>query len=248
MSNVNLFNGCKFIVESNNNEYHTYDNWGLYITNTDCIGEPEQYTNYVSVPGMNGQLDMSEVLTGYPTYIRRKLKIRLAGIREKTSWDSIISAFRNKINGRVCHIIFDNDLNYYWRGRVSITDFSSAMTLGQFTVDVEADPYKYSLVSSAEPWLWDPFNFETDSITYVGAWEINGSLTASVPSGNMLTCPVFVASDIVGSLTMTVDNITYTMADGSNQFPEVMVGGEDEVELSFSGIGTIQIVYRGGSL
>ena len=248
MSNVNLFNGCKITVEATNKEFHTFDDWGLYITNTNCIGNPEQYTNYVEVPGRNGRLDMSEALTGRPVYIRRELKIELSGARPKISWDSIISAFRNRINGRICKITFDNDLGYFWRGRVSVEDFESAMTLGKFTVKVEAEPYKYSIHQSSDPWLWDPFNFENGIITYQDAWTVTTSLIVGIPAGYMPTVPTFVVSEKAGTLTMVCNGITYTLASGSNRFPGVLVGGDDVVEMTFTGSAKIQIVYRGGSL
>jgi len=248
MSNVNLFNGCKITVESNNKKYHTYDDWGLYITNTDYIGEPEQYTNYITVPGRDGQIDMSEALTGRPIYIKRDLTIKLAGAKEKKSWDSVISHFRNSINGRICQITFDNDISYFWRGRVHIDDFESAMTLGQFTLNVNAEPYKYSINSSSEPWLWDPFNFETDMITYVGAYDIDGTETVTISAGTMPVCPTFMVNDLVGTLTVTQNNVSYTLASGTNIVPEIIIGGDRDVSLTFNGKAKVQIVYRSGSL
>lgn len=249
MSNVNLFNGCKFTVESNGEEFHTYDDWNLYIVNTNCIGNPEQYTNYVTVPGRDGLLDMSEALTGRPTYLRRELTIELASARPKTIWDATVSYFRNHINGRVCRITFDNDMSYFWRGRVRIEDFESVMTKGSFTVKVEAEPYKYSIHQSTEPWEWNPFNFETDMITYTDAWNISGTGTFTVPKGLMPTSPTFVVSELTGdSISMACNGQTYTLGSGSNTFPSVIVNGDTDTELSFTGTAKVQIVYRGGSL
>ena len=248
MSNVNVFNGCKFTVESTNEEFHTFDDWGLYITNTNYIGNPEQYTNYVEVPGRNGRLDMSEALTGRPTYLGRKLSISLAGARPKIQWDTVISFFRNHINGRVCKITFDNDPSYFWRGRVHVDDFESLLTLGKFTVNVDAEPYKYSIHQTSDPWLWDPFNFLTDMITYYDAWTISGTKIITIPKGNMPISPTFVVSELVGTLTLVCDGVTYTLASGSNKFPGITVNGDTNTDLTFSGTAKVQIVFRGGSL
>lgn len=250
MSNVNLFNGVKFTVEDTGAEYHSYDDWGLYVTNTDCIGEPIQYTRYVEVPGRNGKIDLSETVSGRPIYISRAIKINLAGTRYRTSWDSIISTFRNEINGKVCKIQFDNDLGYYWHGRVCIKDFSSCLNLGTFTVDIpEADPYKYDVNSSAEPWLWDPFNFETGVIIQADAEVIVGSGSVTINRGHMLTCPQIVVSDLL-SATFTVEykGVTYFLSSGTNTIPAILVGGDSDVTLTFTGSATVQVVYRGGSL
>lgn len=249
MSNVNLFNGCTITVQNTNKSFHTYDTWRLYITNTDCIGNPEQYTNYVTIPGRNGQLDLSDTLTGRPTYISRKLKIELAGNRPKVSWDLIISYFRNQIDGRICKIVFDNDKEHYWRGRVHIDDFSSALRLGKFTMNVDAQPYKFNILTSTDPWLWDTFNFETGVINYHDAYTVDGMLSVTIPAGTMATNPTFVVSNLAGdNIAMDYNNVTYFLTSGSNNFPEVMVNGDDDVTLTFAGSGKVEIVYRGGSL
>ena len=250
MSNVNIFNGVTFIVEKTNEAFHTYDDWELYVTNTDCIGEPKQYTKYIEIPGRNGMIDLSEATSGRQTYISRPIKIELGGVRYKTRWDSVISDFRNHINGKICRIIFDNDKSFYWRGRVSIKDFSSRLNYGVFTVDIpEAEPYKYSRFSSAEPWLWNPFNFETDMITQIGAVVITDSGDISIPHGHMATCPEIVVSDILSeSFKVTYDGTEYALTAGTNIIPSIMVGGDSDVTLAFTGSATVQIVYRAGSL
>ena len=250
MSRVDLFNGVTITVEGTSNSYHTFDDWGLYVTNTDCIKEPKQYTRYIEVPGRNGLLDLSETIAGRQVYTSREIKIVLAGAKDKVTWSSAISAFRNRINGKVCRITFDDDKAYYWRGRVDIKDFSSILNLGKLTIDIPtADPYKYSLTSSSEPWLWDPFNFETDYITYIGAITVNGTETVTIPSGHMATSPEFVVSDKTSSsFTVEYNSVTYTLSTGTNKIPSIMVGGEAEVELEFSGNAKVQIVYRSGSL
>ena len=250
MSRVDLFNGVKITVEASGAEFHSYNDWGLYITNTDYIGEPQQYTRLIEVPGRNGLLDLSEAVAGRQIYSKREIKIELAGTRDKTDWDGVISDFRNDINGKVCKLQFDNDPGYYWRGRITIKDFSSCLNLGKFKVDVpNADPYKYSVTTSAEPWLWDPFNFTTDMVTYIGAISVAGTYTATIPHGHMPTTPELVVVDMTSAtFTVTVGTSTYSLAAGTNKIPSIIVGGEDDVDLTFTGTAKVQIVYRSGSL
>lgn len=250
MSRVDLFNGVSFEIEATGTTYHSYDDWGLYVTNTDCIGEPKQYTRYIEVPGRNGLLDLSEVVSGRQTYTGREIKIALAGLRDKVHWDSVISTFRNDINGKVCRITFDNDPLYFWRGRIVIKDFQSVLNLGTFTVDIpNADPYKYDVNSSTDPWLWDPFNFETDVITQIGAIVVSGTASVTIPRGHMLTCPKFVVSDMLSpTFTVTYAGTAYSLSAGTNTIPAILVGGDTEATLDFTGSATVQIVYRGGSL
>lgn len=250
MSRVDLFNGVQISVEGTADTFHTFVDWGLYVTNTDCIGAPKQYTKYIEVPGRNGLLDLSETIAGRQVYTSREIKIKLAGAKDKTTWNAAMSAFRNRINGKICHFTFDDDIAHYWRGRVVIKDFSSVLDLGTLIIDIpSADPYKYAIASSVEPWLWDPFNFETDYITYIGAITVNGTASVTIPHGHMATCPSLVVSDKTSStFTVEADSVTYTLTTGTNKIPSIMVGGDTDVELTFSGNAKVQIVYRSGSL
>ena len=162
----------------------------------------------------------------------------------------MISGIRNNVNGRICRLTIDNDKGYYWRGRVFIEDFDRSRGLGSFTLNVpSAEPYKYSVNSSSEPWLWDPFNFETDMITYEGAWDVNGSLTETIPSGHMPTVPQFVVNDLVGEyIGLSVGGFNYRLYAGTNTIPEIIVGSYNDVTLTFTGYGKVQCVYRSGSL
>ena len=137
-----------------------------------------------------------------------------------------------------------------WRGRIEIKDFSSVLNLGKFVIDVpNADPYKYSLTSSAEPWLWDPFNFETDMVTYIGAITVVGSITVTIPHGHMATSPELVVSDMTSqTFTITVNGVTYPLVVGTNRIPSIIIGGDADVDLTFTGDAKVQIVYRSGSL
>lgn len=249
MSNVKKFNGVRITVENTGDSYHTYDDWGLYVTNTDCIKEPIQNTRYVEVFGANRLIDLTEAVTGRVTYKSREISIDLAGVRAKTDWDAVISSFRNKINGRVCRITFDNDIGYFWRGRIDIKDFSSIMRLGKFKITIpDADPYKYNVESSVDPWLWDPFNFETGVVTNPDAVKIDGETTIEIPAGHMLVSPEFLLTEITSDVTVTYNGVEYPLKRGATRIPSILVNGDEPVSLLFKGNAYVQVVYRGGSL
>lgn len=241
--------GISIYVEDTAQTYHTLEDWDLALGNNNYIGDPEMETTYISVPGRDGLIDASEAISGRRVYKQRELSFELGGVRSRLSWDGVISSFRNNINGRICRLTVDNDKGYFWRGRVYVQGFDRFRELGKFTLAVPcAEPYKYSVTSSAEPWLWDPFNFETDYITYIGSITIVGSTNVTIPHGNMLVMPEIVATNVIGTLTVDFNGITYTLASGTNKIPSIMVGGESDVTLTFSGNAEVQIVYRSGSL
>ena len=242
--------GISIYVEDSGKTYHTLDDWDLALGNNNYIGDPEMETTYIQVPGRTGLIDASEVISGRRIYKKRSLEFELGGIRDRLDWDGVISAFRNNIDGRVCRLTLDNDKNYYRRGRAYIRGFDRFRDLGTFSLAVPtADPYKYNKTSSAEPWLWDPFNFETDMITYIGAITVVGSASVTIPHGHMATSPELVVSDMTSpTFTVTANGMTYPLTVGTNRVPSIIVGGDTNVELEFTGDGKIQIVYRSGSL
>lgn len=242
--------GISIYVEDSGETYHTLNDWDLALGNNNYIGDPEMETTYIEVPGRTGLIDASEVISGRRIYKKRSLEFELGGIRDRLDWDGVISAFRNNVDGRVCRLTLDNDKSYYWRGRVYIRGFDRFRDLGTFSLAVPtADPYKYNKTSSAEPWLWDPFNFETDMITYIGAITVVGSAAVTIPHGHMATSPELVVSDMTSStFTVTANGMTYPLTVGTNRVPSILVGGDSDVELEFTGDAKIQIVYRSGSL
>lgn len=242
--------GISIYVEDTGKTYHTLDTWKLALGNNNYIGDPEMETTYIKVPGRNGLIDATEAVSGRRVFRKRQLAFELGGKRERLGWDSVISAFRNNIEGRICQLTLDNDRNYYWRGRVYIKGFDRFRDLGTFTLTVpSAEPYKYSRYSSSEPWLWDPFNFETDMITYIGAITVVGSETVTIPAGHMATTPDLVVSDKTSNdFTVTVDGVTHPLTVGSNRIPAILVDGDVDVDLTFTGDAKVQIVYRSGSL
>lgn len=244
-----LTNGIKITVEDSGAVYHTLDDWGLALGNNNYIGDPEMETTYISVPGRDGLIDASTAVSGRIVYKKRELAFELGGVRPNMNWDSVISGMRNNIEGRVCRLTLDNDVEYYWRGRVYIQEFDRFQSLGRFTLAVpNADPYKYDVLQSSDPWLWDPFNFETGIIVYTGATVIVGSGSITIPHGNMPTYPNIVVSKRTGTFKVTCDGQTYTLATGDNKVPSIVVGGDNDVVLNFTGNATVQVVYRSGSL
>ena len=246
----NLTYGVSIYVEDSAKTYHTLDDWGCALGNNNYIGDPELETTYISVPGRDGLIDATEAVSGRRIYKKRSLAFELGAINQRLSWDSIISTLRNDVHGRVCRLTLDNDIGYFWKGRVYIEGFDRVRELGTFKLTVPtADPYKYDVNSSAEPWLWDPFNFETGVITQTDATIITGSGTVTINHGHMLTCPTIVVSDLLSaSFYVTHNGNTFPLSVGTNVIPSILVGGEDDVTLSFTGSATVQIVYRGGSL
>lgn len=228
---------------------HTLNDWKCAIGNNNYISEPEVETFYIDVPGADGFLDGSEALSGRPVYKSREIDILLGGLRKKNDWDSFVSQIRNQIHGKIVKITFDNDPAYYWTGRAYITEYDRTRNLGQFHLSIpQAEPYKYSVADSTEEWLWDPFDFEKGIIEEGKGISVSGTSTYLVYAGENAIVPVFDVKTIgADGLKVTGCGETYTLTTGRNRFPDIVAAGED-ITLTFQGTGTLDVVYRRGSL
>lgn len=244
-----ITNGATIIVLDTGKTYHTLKDWGLAIGNNNCIGEPEQETYYLDVPGADGFLDYSEALTGRPIFKKRSIEITLGGKMERGKWTAFVSTIRILLHGKRVRIVFDDFPGYYWEGRALVTGFDRTRELGTFKLAIpQADPYGYSLNdNSSENWFWDPFDFELGVIDEpIRFTLIADSPTASctIPHSLVPFVVCIKATDIgdVG-LTMTVGSDKYLLREGENRFAELLVG-ENDLTLTFAGRGQIQVIYR----
>ena len=240
-----LSNGIK--IEVDGKSYHTLNDWGFALGNNNYISDPELETFYVNVPYRDGSVDLSTALTKRRVFKKRPLSFLLGGIRPRMDWDAVVSDIRNKIHGKECKITLDNDREHYWLGRVYVKDFDRTRGLGTFVISVpQADPYKYNVDVMGEPWKWGPFNFKTGIVHDEGAIEVNGTEIATIPAGEMPVSPIFIVTN-ANELTVTQNERTYELKNGSNRFPSLIVN-DKETTLTYNGIGKVVLTYRGGSL
>lgn len=247
-----ITNGATIEIVATGEQYHTLKNWGLAIGNNDYIGDVEQETYYVDVPGADGFLDFSEAIAGRRIFKNRPINIELGGKKPRNDWDIFISDLRNLIEGREIKIIFDNDPGFYWTGRATVQSFDRNRELGTFTLSIpKADPYKYNAADSTEDWLWDPFDFETgiiDEGTEITLAGPTSTQSYTIVPDLMPFVPTIQVSQMgAAGITMTAGGETYTLIQGKNRFADIVVDQED-VTLTFTGQGTLTIRYRRGSL
>lgn len=241
--------GAEIEVMSTGTKYHTWTDWGLTITNGDTIGDPEQETNYITVPGRSNLLDASEMLTNAPVFTGRKLTMQVKHVGIPEAWDITVSTIRNLIEGKQVKIRFDNDRSHYWLGRINIKEPGRTAGVGAFTLSAYVDAYKHDTASSQEQMKWDDVNFLTDCFRYIGTINVDGSYALTIPKGEHAVVPTIAVSNITSeTFTMSASGKTYTLVSGTNRFPGLKVCGASNVALNFNGSAKVTVTYRGESL
>ena len=125
-------------------EKHTYLDFGLRMLSY-TISPPEPKIKEIDVPGMNEPLDVSEYF-GEILYKRRKLTATFD--MEEPDPDTFFERFSelcNCMHGLTKKIIQDDDLMYYYEGRIKISyEKKNALFYG-ITISADVAPYKLCL-------------------------------------------------------------------------------------------------------
>ena len=141
-------------------------------------------------------------------------------------------------------MILDDEPEHYYMVRLELDGEKTNPVYGQIVLSGTAEPFKYDLQSSGEPWKWDTFNFRTGVIRSLMDVQITSTnRTVLIKGAGMDTAPVFIVKE-ANNLKLTHEGRTYTLKVGRNRFPAVRVG-EKDVTLTFSGSGTLTVEYRG---
>lgn len=224
-------------------EKHSLDDYGL-IFMSKTISAPEPQTKLVEIPGRNGAVDLSEVLTGDVRYNNRKITIKFAVKEMAYKYTEIGSILKNELHGARMRVIFDDDIAFYWIGRISVDGPVVDGGIGIVTVEVDADPYKFTIQSTEEEWLWDPFDFEQGIINELGDITVSGTKEVSIIGSKKYVNPTIT---VTGSLSVTYNGQTYALQEGSQVLYDIILTEGEDI-LTFTGTGTVSINVVGGSL
>lgn len=223
---------------------HTERDWGLKLLSV-YIPMPDPKTQILDIPGGDGSIDLTEI-NGRPAYNDRDGVELVFDLMDGSyeSWFLKYSQFAAEVHGRKVKMVLDDDPDHYYMVRLKLDGKKSNPVYGQITFSGTAEPFKYDLTATNEPWLWDTFNFETGVIREIEEVEITAENNkVTIIGAGIDTPPVFVVSQ-ADNLKLTYGGRTYTLKVGRNRFPAVQVGKED-VTLTFSGTGKFEVEYRG---
>lgn len=132
------------------NEKHCARDLGLYLTDAD-IDAPEVQTSYAAVPGRDGYLDLSTALDGEIHYKSREIKLSFETSRHFAgkNWPELLAQFYELVHGQSLNLCFDEDPDWYYTGRGTVTDFTRSGEKLTLKASVYCQPYKVSKTSSS---------------------------------------------------------------------------------------------------
>lgn len=257
---VRVENGSIISTSMKHGVVNTWDDWHLIPTSRPVFQQGDVKTVYIDIPGADGQIDITESLTGYPTYKNREGSLEFIvanGYRD--SWAAGFSQFANWLHGKRLRVILDDDPEYFYEGRFKLNEWKSNNdgTWSNITIDYNLKPYKYSVYMSTDKWLWDPFNFETGYIYNCGNISVSKKTTINLNVNGMHVIPKYVIKNTKD--TQWTLEVNGTIAEIPLNFSKKntvefsdprfeLLPGENTIVVTPKTKGTLDISFRGGSL
>jgi len=228
--------------------YNSAEDWNLVLRSFE-IEDANARRFAVEIPGRDGVLDLSDALGGV-YYENRKIVLNFACVNFVTErFHLLASIMRNALDGKVMRLTFSGDLAYFWRGRAQVDAEWGGLNYSVITVTIDAEPHKYSVISSYEPWEWSPFNFVTGVITQASDIALTGgTVTVTLPVDPARGKPTLWLNTGSAKARLSSDQKWHTLKAGANLFPEIRMSATAEVQLLLNGTGSVGVEYRVGSL
>ena len=210
----------------------TYTEYGLLLASK-SISLPEVRTNMIDVPGRDGLLDASEVLTGEVTYKNRTITLKLTGVDTVSGkkWPATISDFCNKVHGKRVKITFPEDTAHFYSGRCSVGQVKLVKMMQTIPVTVDCDPWKYK-----------------NAKTTVSRSDLGTAYKQlSLPNESR---PVIPTITVAQDTTLLWGSRTINISAGDHILPDIrLASGSNTLKAKVaSGTGSITVTYQEASL
>jgi hypothetical protein len=221
---------------------HSYKDFGLILTSK-TVNLPDLKTETQDVPGMDGELDLTDAITDDVKFKNRKLSFTFTVIDPVKQFFIVLSEVTNFLHGKRLRVVMDDDKNFYYEGRCKVNQFKTDKRTATIIIDCDVEPFKTEINSAGEPWIWDTFSF-VDGIIYVNEVKVSGSATINLINRRKIVSPTFTCTS---AMTVSFNSSTYSIPKGTTTVLDIRLQEGDNY-VTFRGTGTVTIQYKGGSL
>ena len=134
---------------------NTFDHWHMVPEERPIVKMPAQKTKYLEVPGSDGILDLSELITGQPLYNNREGDFSFYILNGYDTFENIKTEIANYLHGRKKYMVLSDDLSYLYEGRFEV-DFENDDSLNhsKCTISYNLKPYKVRFSHSITDSEW----------------------------------------------------------------------------------------------
>ena len=133
----------KWVHSVNFDSINTWDNWHLVPMSRPVINPPTRKSIIVDIPGADGHLDLSEVVTGKPVYNNRTGSIEFMVQNGFMPWATMFSTVMNTLHGKFMNVVLDDDPTWTYHGLITVSKWTTGGHYSTITIDYDLEPYKY---------------------------------------------------------------------------------------------------------
>lgn len=236
---LEIVNGVSSIVGKN-----TWDDWHLIPSSRPFVAMPEVNANAVDIPFRDGSLDITEAVTGFVTYKDRDGSWEFYIHNDYSYWANLLREIANYLHGKRFAVWLEDEPEYYYEGRLSLEDYKPGKNYSTLSIHYVLHPYKLSLRTTADSYVWDTFNFETGYAIDLQAVDIPA--TIDLYGGRMRTGMIITTTDAGATVSLN-NGESVALSQGVNHL-EDLIPLEGHNTLTFTGTGSVTVQYREGSL
>ncbi len=205
-------------------DYHSFNDLSLILTRKE-LGSPQIKSKIVNVDGAHSHIDYTEYF-GEVKYDNMKHIFEFNSIIPQAQFLAQFSEVKNKLHGRMLKIVLDEEPDYFYLGRLTVSSFTNDKNIGVISIECDCKPWKYK-------------KNET-----VVAQAINGSATIILQNSRMKVVPTIRTT---ASMTIDFDGNSATIGAGTYTIPTLELS-EGANEVVVTGTGNITFTYQEGGL
>ena len=204
-------------------DFHSWDDFSLILSEKK-IGTPPPKTEVIDIPGGDGVLDLTE-FSGETKYNNRTLEFVFSTKVPQSEFLDLFSRVQNALHGQKMRIVLDEDAEWYYVGRITVSEWKANKAIGKLTIDCDCEPYKTKI---------------NETVVFV---EVAEETTVNLSNSKKRVVPTI---DITGTVNLTYGANYYALTDGRYGLPAVLLeNGNNTIILSGTGTATFTYLERG---
>lgn len=210
-------------------KFNTWYDLRLIVT-AKTISEAEPKTNYVTLDGMSGSLDLSEALTGEVTYDDRTISATFwTDNGNHKDREALLRKIIASLHGKKIKIIEPDDPEHYFNGRVKIKSKMNNLAYAEFTIEAICEPWRYAIEETVR-------RVDVDSAVSTDVIINNNGVKTIIPT-----------ITVTGSVEIAYNNAKISLTDGTYKAANIKLRQGVNI-IGVSGDGSVTFQYREADL
>ena len=133
---------------------HTFDDWGLCLVEDPFVDAADPNLNLLEIDGGNGYINLTEVMTGEPTYQSRKKTWKFKTDTQRDDWTDIMRDIAKSVHGQYLQIRLDEQPGGYYEGVCYVDSHSVKDKVLYINISATLQPFWYENEYTAFDETW----------------------------------------------------------------------------------------------